>query len=116
MSKLVLHVGESLNDAAARFVDGWKRVERGDLAESETHISFESWEALTTVLTPKRVELLRHLHRNPATSILALSKALGRDYKAVHGDVKALEAAGLVDQTEDGLRADYDEIRTTLSL
>lgn len=48
--------------------------------------------------SPKRLELLRHLHRNPVRTIRALATALGRDYHRVHEDVDALEAAGLLER------------------
>jgi predicted transcriptional regulator len=63
---------------------------------------------MVRVLTPKRLELLRHLHQAPAKSIRALAQAVGRDYRRVHEDVEALEAAGLIDRDKNGLRADYD--------
>ena len=63
------------------------------------------------MLTPKRVELLRHLHRQEVPSVAELARALGRNYKRVHADVEALTAAGLIDRTPAGLRADYGEIR-----
>ena len=71
---------------------------------------------LARVLTGKRLELLRYLHRHPARSIAELARALGRDYKQVHADVQALAAAGLIDRTPGGLRADYGEIRTTIAV
>lgn len=39
---------------------------------------------------------------------LGLAHALGRDYRRVHEDVEALEAAGLLDRDKEGVRADYD--------
>ena len=77
--------------------------------------TFESWEGLTQVLTSKRLEILRHLHRNPETSIRSLSKALNRDYKNVHQDVTALILTGLIDD-HDGLRAKYDLIEMKMAL
>jgi predicted transcriptional regulator len=98
---------------AQRFIDAWHRAERGEAVE-EHHVSFGSWESLARVLTPKRVELLRHLHRHEVPSVAEPARALGRDYKRVHADVEALAAAGLVDRTPAGLRADYGEIRATI--
>jgi predicted transcriptional regulator len=46
--------------------------------------------------------------------VLALARALGRDYKRVHEDVEALVAAGLLDRSEAGLRADYDAIQIAM--
>ncbi len=39
---------------------------------------------------------------------MRFAQALGRDCRRVHEDVEALEAAGLLDRDENGLRADYD--------
>jgi predicted transcriptional regulator len=112
---LDVHVDESAEAMARRFIDAWHRAERGQ-AVDEHHLSFESWEGLARVLTGKRLELLRHLHRHAASSIAELARALGRDYKRVHADVEALAAAGLIDRTPAGLRADYGEIRTSIAV
>ena len=112
---LDIHVDESAEAMARRFVDAWHRAERGAKVD-ERHLSFESWEGLARVLTGKRLELLRYLHRHAARSVAELARALGRDYKRVHADVEALAAAGLIDRTPGGLRADYGEIRTTIAV
>ncbi|HKN26988.1 MAG TPA: hypothetical protein VJY34_03545 [Roseiarcus sp.] len=111
MSKAIrLHVADSLDTIEDRAVDAWRRAESGELTgeNAEVHIGFESWESMVRTLSPKRLELLRHLHRHPANSIRALAQTLGRHYRRVHEDVEALEAAGLLDRDEEGLRADYD--------
>jgi predicted transcriptional regulator len=63
---------------------------------------------MVRVLSPKRLELLRHVHQHPAKNIRTLAHALGRDYRRVHEDVEALEVAGLLDRDKEGVRADYD--------
>jgi predicted transcriptional regulator len=111
MTKRVqVHVGDSLDAIGHLVVDAWHRAERGELTgvNAEVHIGFETWETMVRVLSPKRLELLRHLHRNPAKNIRALAAALGRDYRRVHEDVEALEAAGLLERDKAGVRADYD--------
>ena len=90
---LNVHVDESSEAMARRFIDAWHRAERGE-AVDEDHLSFESWEGLARVLTPRRLELLRHLRRHAAPSIAELARALGRDYKRVHADVAALAEPG----------------------
>jgi predicted transcriptional regulator len=108
MSKeLQVHVGDTLDDVSARAISAWRRMERGEEVR-EKHISFETWETMVRVLSPKRLELLRHLHHSPAKNIRVLADALGRNYRRVHEDVEALEAAGLLDRDKEGLRADYD--------
>ena len=62
-------------------------------------------------MTPRRLELLRHVHRHGARNIRALAIALGRDYRRVHEDVEALVKAGLLDRDENGLRADYETLK-----
>lgn len=116
MSKLTLHSGEDIGKAAQRFIDAWERGERGETFEPETHVTFESWAGLAAVLTPKRVELLRVVHRQPAASVAELARALGRDYKRVREDVEQLAAAGLIERTAEGVRVDYNEIRTAIAL
>jgi predicted transcriptional regulator len=109
-------VGGAFEKAAARrFVDAWHRAERGE-SFRERHLAFESWDALARVLTGKRMELLGYVRRHKVASVRALAKALGRDYSNVHADVQALTAAGLLDATEAGLRADYDAIETKIAI
>lgn len=105
-----IHVGDTLNDAGRRFVDAWHRAERGELASAEHHVSFERWETFVSVMTPKRLALLRHVHAHPAHSVRALALALGRDYRNVHADVEALVHAGLLDRDEASIRADYGSV------
>lgn len=111
-----VYVGGSLEEAAKRVADAWKRAERGEDVEPEDNLTFISWSALAKVMSNKRHELLRHLHQHPAPSIRALARDLGRDYKRVHDDIAALESVGLVDRDDKGLRADYDGIRTVIAL
>lgn len=96
-----------------RVVDAWHRAERGELSETnaERHVGFATFESFARVMTPRRLELLRHVHRYPARSIRALALALGRDYRRVHEDVEALVNAGLLDKDETGLHADYETVR-----
>jgi len=116
MTDLKLTVGGDVEEMATkRFVDAWHRAEKGDSFQ-ERHLAFESWETFTRVLTGKRLDLLRHVHKQPATSVRALAKALGRDYSNVHADVQALAAAGLLDTANSGVRADYGVIETKIAI
>ncbi|HVB15959.1 MAG TPA: hypothetical protein VNF04_05465 [Stellaceae bacterium] len=118
--ELQVHVGETIDDMGRRFVDAWHRAERGKLTaeNAERHVGFETFETFAQIMTPKRLELLRHVHRHPARSIRALAAALGRDYRRVHADVEALAGAGLLDRDKHGLRADYRTVKmeTTIAL
>lgn len=115
MSKLHVHI-ETWDEMAARVADVWHRAESGEDVAPSRHVSFASWEALSAVMTPKRLELLRHLHGRPAASIAALARDLGRDYRRVHDDVEALVEAGLIDRGADGLRAEYEAIQADIAM
>jgi len=116
MSGVKITVGGKFEEEASkRFTDAWHRAERGGKFH-ERYLAFESWDALTRTLTGKRVEILRHVRRHPVKSVRALAKALGRDYANVHADVQALKAAGLIDLTDAGMRADYDAIETKIAI
>jgi predicted transcriptional regulator len=116
MNDVKIKVGGAMEDeAACRFVDAWRRAERGETFH-ERHLAYESWDALARVLTGKRMELLNYVRRHQVTSVRALAKALGRDYSNVHADVQALSAAGLLDATGQGVRADCDVIETRIAI
>ena len=115
MSKKVnVHVG-TMEDMGRRFVSAWRRLETGEKVR-ERHVTFEDLPALLNALTPKRLELLREVRREPAASVRVLASRLGRDYKRVHGDVEALSAVGLVARDKTGISAAYDVIQADFDL
>lgn len=65
-------------------------------------ISFETPALLFEVLTRKRWELLAAMTGAGPMSLRAAARRVGRDVKAVHGDVHALLDAGILDKTERG--------------
>ena len=69
-----LHVGGGLKAASNRMLDAVARFEHGETVR-EDHVTFADWAALFSILTPKRYELLRHVHRHPEKSIRALARA-----------------------------------------
>jgi predicted transcriptional regulator len=108
MSNLHIHVGGSFSDDIQRFLAAATRAEAGQTVEPETHISFQDWETFFRVLTPTRIALLRHVHAHDVPSVRALSQAIGRDYRRVHGDVDALVAAGLIERRGTALTTEWD--------
>lgn len=112
--KVLVHVG-TLEDMGQRFVRAWQRAANGERVH-ETHLTFPNLPALLNALTPKRMELLRALHAEPAPSIKALARRLGRDYKRVHEDVETLAKSGLLDRDDGSLRAPYDAIAAEMRL
>jgi predicted transcriptional regulator len=67
-----------------------------------TFISFESPSLLFKVLTSKRWELLKLMTGSGPMTIRETARRLGRDVKAVHGDVHVLLNTGILQKTEDG--------------
>jgi predicted transcriptional regulator len=82
----------------AGFAQAW----RSGKAEKTARISFTSPELLWKVLTAKRWELLKVLCGAGPISIREAARRVDRDVKAVHTDVTALLAAGVLDRTESG--------------
>jgi predicted transcriptional regulator len=81
------------------------------------HISFASVELLWRILTRKRWELLRAMTGQGPMTIRAAARRVGRDVKAVHGDVHALLDAGVLERTENGLIAfPYDAVHVDFVL
>jgi predicted transcriptional regulator len=108
MSKLHIHAGGTFSDDASRILAAAARVDAGQAVEPESHISFQDWETFFRVLTPTRIALLRYIHAHDVPSVRALSQAIGRDYRRVHGDVDALLAAGLIERRGTTLATDWD--------
>jgi predicted transcriptional regulator len=65
-------------------------------------ISFESPSLLFKVLTAKRWELVKVMTSAGPITIREAARRLGRDVKAVHGDVHALLNAGILQKTDNG--------------
>lgn len=80
------------------------------------HLSFASAELLWKVLTAKRWEILRAMTGEGEMAIREVARRVGRDVKAVHGDVQALLIAGIVDRTERGVIFPYDAVHVDFTL
>lgn len=114
MSKLNVHVG-SARDMGRRFSAAFDRAAAGEDFE-ERHVTFLSLEEMMAALTPKRLELLRYLHRMGADSVKALAREVDRDYKRVHEDVAILEGAGLIVREDGRLTAPWEALTAEVSL
>jgi predicted transcriptional regulator len=79
-----------------------RRIDAGDMQARPALLAFESMESLLKVLTPNRWALLRRLRSTGPSSVRALARSLGRDYRGVHADAAALLAVGLVEKQADG--------------
>ena len=85
-------------DSMADFVQAWKSGKQ----QKSARISFATPELLWQALSAKRWELLKALCGAGPVSIREAARRVGRDIKAVHGDVVALLNAGVLDRAESG--------------
>jgi len=116
MNEVRLHI-ESLDAFKNRTMAVAARLDRGEHRKGKVHLSFESMEALLRVVTANRWLLLRCLRGTGPSSIRALARALGRDYRGVHADVVALIEAGLVTRDEAGkIRVPWSRITAEMAL
>ncbi len=100
-------------DSMADFVRVWKTGR----AEKSARISFAAPDLLWRVLTAKRWELLKKLCGAGPLSIREAARRVERDVKAVHGDVKALLEAGILDRTPDGrIEFPFDAVKVEFLL
>lgn len=97
MNTVILEV-RSLTDTLA---DAARAMKSGR-AEREARIGFATPELLWKVMTVKRWELLKAMCGAGSMSIREAARRVGRDVKAVHGDVVALLDAGVLSRAADG--------------
>lgn len=110
MNTVTLEV-RPLADTLQDFAATWKSGETSD-----PRISFETPELLWKVLTAKRWEIIKAMTGTDALAIREIARRVGRDVKAVHGDVHALLNAGLLEKTEKGIIFPYDAVHVDFML
>ena len=79
-------------------------------------INFASVELMWRILNPKRTEILRAMTGQGPLSIREVARRVGRDVKAVHGDVHALLNAGVIDRSGKGVVFPYDGVHVDFML
>jgi predicted transcriptional regulator len=109
MSTVTLSVA-SREDVTRRALAAFEGQAQGD------HISFASVDLLWRTLTRKRWELLAAMTGQGELSIREVARRVGRDVKAVHGDVHALLAAGVLRRTAGGMAFPYDAVHVDFRL
>lgn len=103
----------SPSDAMTDFVQAWKTGK----SKRSARISFATPELLWQVLTAKRWELLKSMCGTGPMSIREAARRVGRDVKAVHGDVTALLEAGILSRSSDGkVEFPYDAVKVEFML
>ncbi len=91
---ICIHSLKAIND---RFLAAWETGQ-----PQGAHIGFESEEQLWKTLTLKRWQILKAMTGIGEMTIREVARQVGRDVKAVHGDVTALLLCGLLDKTDSG--------------
>ncbi|MDT3707887.1 MAG: DNA-binding protein [Thiobacillus sp.] len=95
------------------FVQAWNTGK----SQRSARISFATPELLWQVLTAKRWELLKALCGAGPVSIREAARRVGRDVKAVHGDVTALLEAGILNRTPNGkIEFPFDVVKVEFML
>lgn len=78
------------------FAETYEKIRKGEKVKKREELSFNSMETLRSILTEKRVELLKTIkHKNP-NSLYELAQLVNRDLKSVNTDVKVLSSLGLL--------------------
>jgi predicted transcriptional regulator len=113
--RIDVHIG-GIEDMGRRFVESWRAAEAGEPVARD-HVTFLSLGAFMTAMSPRRLELMRHLRREGPMSVRRLSQQLARDYKSVHREVAMLVATGLIERrASDRVAVAWDRAVTELDL
>ena len=102
-SVLRVHVGaQSLSESLQQAQRAMQAAQTGAAFEPLFSVGFEQMGQMLAVFTPKRLDLIAALRSAGPSSVRALARRVGRDYKNVHGDVAALEQWMAVQRLDDG--------------
>lgn len=85
-------------------------------ADATPRISFDSHERMVSLLSGKRWDILRIMAGAGPLSIREIARRVGRDVKAVHGDVTALAVSGVIDRAGTRVVFPYDTIHVDYTL
>ena len=111
MNEVTLGVSNR-NSINERFLTAWETGKK-----QPATISFESEELLWRTLTLKRWQILKLMTGAGGLTIREVARRAERDVKAVHGDVTALLACGLLEKTEEGkILFPYDAVHVDFML
>jgi predicted transcriptional regulator len=110
MKNMVTVGVSSLDDAKNRLTAAFRGEPQGN------RISFLSVEQMWKTLSPKRADILRVMTGQGEISIREVARRVGRDVKAVHGDVHALLSAGVIERSGRGVVFPYDGVHVDFML
>lgn len=93
---------KSREQADAEFIEAFKGASSRKKSPVKTGIYFTSLEAVRTLLTDKRLELLHLVRQHSPRSINQLASIAGRDFKNVYTDIMLLKDYGLIQLSKRG--------------
>ncbi len=103
-----------LKKALREFAETYMKAVKGKKDKERDTIGVSDFKELKTLLSPKRLELLKVIKEQEPASIKELAQLVGRNVRNVHRDLVLLEAVGLVKLNRKGKEVkpvvDYDEI------
>lgn len=112
---LNVHIG-TLDNMGARFIAAWKDAEAGRPV-ARAHVTFLDLQSFLAAMSPRRLELMRHLRRTGPSSVRRLARDLARDYKSVHNEVAMLVQSGLIERrATDEVAVAWDRAVTEVDL
>ena len=81
-----------------------RRLDRGerDPRWAQEVLTFHNIDSLRSILTDKRLELLRLIHQKRPASLTELAALSGRDLKRVNEDVRRLALLGFIEEDSPG--------------
>ena len=91
---------KSLDDALTEAGQVFEKIAQGKTIKKKTSVYFSNIKEMRTVLTEKRLELLKTVKDKKPSSIYDLAKMLKRDLKNVIQDVEYLKELGIIEVTE----------------
>ena len=93
---------KSREQADEELIGAFKRGPLAKRVSNKPEIFFTSLEAVRTLLTDKRLELLHLIRQHSPKSISQLATIARRDFKNVHTDVMLLKEYGLIQLNKRG--------------
>ncbi len=106
------------------FAETFKKAQRGEHLEEHLEtkegIFFENVAALRAFITPRRIELIRAIHRENPHSAYELAQFVHRDVKSVMTDLAVLESLGLIELEKEEEKVhplvDYDLLQVEIAV
>lgn len=118
MKKRTIVIGiASFDDVVKDTIDACRKAKRGESFAPVDRIDFPDEATLWSMLSPKRMELLRYLRKHGPMSGRQLSRDLGRDQKNIYTDIKLLSRLELLKVNDDEKYiVPWDDITIQLAL